>query len=130
MTSVIVRGIDAVIRPMPMTTVIGTRGCTISGGLFPRRRGRVVLRSAEELDMVSHDLEFRPVLTALFILPGLELQPALDKNAAALLQILRGVFSVSPPEGNVDEGNFLLLLAVFILPDPIEGETKFGDRVA
>lgn len=96
----------------------------------PFGRSRVLLSCSEKLEVIGDDLELRPILATLFVLPRLKLQAPLNENAATFLKILGGVLGIAPPEGHLHEGHVLLLLPILILPDSIEGEAKLGDRVS
>lgn len=90
----------------------------------------MVLPAAEKLNNIRYDLQLRAILTTLFVLPCLELEPPFNEDAAALLKILRGVLRIAAPEGDIHEGHFLLLLPALILPHSIQGEAQFGDGVS
>jgi hypothetical protein len=82
---------------------------------------------SEKLDGIRHDPELRPLLPRLFVLPGLHLQAPLDKDAPSFLEILGRILSGPSPDGDIDEGGFLLTLSVFARPDAIQGNPEIGD---
>ena len=90
----------------------------------------MIVRPAEELEVVRDHLQLRAILTTLFVLPGLKLKTPFHQNAAAFLEVLDRIFGIAAPESDIHEGHVLLLLAAFILPDPIQGKAHLGDRVA
>src|SRR5688572_3078493 len=77
-----------------------------------RRRGSgaLALRAAHELDPLGHDLGGRALLTVL-ALPVARLQPALDEDLAALVEVLPARLGLLAPHHDGEEAHFLALLA-------------------
>ena len=81
-------------RPARPARTFGRRSITRSTARTRARRLIAFLRSAttaaatagaENLHVVRHDLELAALLTGLFVVPGIELQPSLDEDRAAFL---------------------------------------------
>ncbi len=58
------------------------------------------------------------------------MEATFDENTPAFLQVPGRVFGIPPPNGDVNKGSLLLPLTAFIVPDPVQGETKLGDGCA
>jgi hypothetical protein len=54
-------------------------------------------------------------------------QAPLDEDAPAFLKVLGRILRGPPPDGDIDEGGFLLALSVFASPDAIQGDPEIGD---
>ena len=87
-------------------------------------------RLPSNLHRLADDAELAPLLAALLVVPGVELQPAFDENRAALFQIFAGDFREARPEDDVDEGDFFALFAVFEGVLPIDRKAEIADRAA
>jgi hypothetical protein len=56
---------------------------------------------AEKLEIPANDLKPRALLTALFVVPGVELETAFDEYTRALLQVLLSNFGEPRPKDNI-----------------------------
>src|SRR5918998_3027090 len=61
------------------------------------------LRAAEELDRVGDDLDALALARAVLGLPLAPLQAPVDRDRAALREVLRAVLALGAPDGDVEE---------------------------
>ena len=85
---------------------------------------------AEELEILAHHAELAALLAGGLVLPTVELETALDVDRAALLAVLAGDLGLTAPEGHVDEGRLLALLATLGGVDTVHGDAEIGDRAS
>ena len=90
---------------------------SLSPTLFSPGQGIVTLRARAGTQVREGDV--------LAVVDSPELEAALDIGGAALGQILLGDFRLTSPEGDINEGGFLLALALFVVPDPVDGQPEF-----
>ena len=83
--------------------------------------------AAEQLKVLSDNLEFGAFLAGLFVVPGVQLEVALNEGGITLLEVLLGYFRRASPERNVHEGCFLFLLAFVVCPCAIYCESKVSN---
>ena len=86
--------------------------------------------SAEQHQIVGHDLGHVLLLAGLFVVPGAGLQAAFDVDFAALFQILAGNFRQPLPEHHVVPLGTVLPVAVFAFEALVGGQGDLGDRCA
>src|SRR5207253_8842636 len=81
-------------------------------------------RTSQHLHRFADHLELAPLLSRLFVVPGIELEPALNKNRPPFFQIFTGDFRRAPPEGDNHKRDLLAFLAVLQRVLPIHRNSK------
>ena len=106
----------------------GTLGCTLRlRTILAARASATGFAAGEELQVFADDFQFAAFLTGGLVIPGVEIQTAFDVNRIALCQVLLRKLCLAAPERDIDEGGFLLFLALFVFPDAVDREAEFGD---
>ncbi len=93
-----------------------------AGGVVARLSG-LGLGLAEELHGVGDDLQ-AAALAALLVLPGIELEAALEVAGAALGEVLPDQLGGAPPGFAIDEGDLLLHLAIGTFVTAVDGQAE------
>ena len=88
-----------------------------------------VVRTSDELEVFANDTELAAALSVLG-LPGVQLEAALDVDGAALGQIFGDGVCHSAEAVYVDEGDFLVLVAVGREEYAVHGDAEFADAKA
>src|SRR6185369_3937022 len=106
------------------------------GGLLEAAAGRpaaatlAVAARAQELDGVGDDLD-RLALGAVLRLPLAPLEAAVDRDAAALGQVVRAVLALRAPHLDIEVVGLLdPLTAGAVLVPPVDGDPQLADRRA
>src|SRR5438046_9524835 len=68
-------------------------------------------RTSEHLHRFADYLQLAPLLSRLFVVPGIELEPALNKNRPPFFQIFTGNFRRPSPESDLHKSDLLAFLA-------------------
>src|SRR5947209_6730833 len=89
--------------------------------------GLLVRPSAEELDAVGDDADRLAVLT-LRRCPLAPVQPAVDRDRAALREVLRAGIGARAEDGDVEVVRLLLPLPILAAPAGIGREPQVADR--
>ena len=97
---------------------------------FGRAGCFAAIGGAEELHQFGHDAEFLFLLAGGFVVPLVQLQPALDKHGATFAEVLAHVFRRAPEHIHIHKRHFFLLLARFRFPFAIDGDSEFSDGCA
>src|SRR5690606_22531458 len=92
-----------------------------------RASAGATLSIRKELQVFTDDFQLAALLAGLLVVPGIHLEAALDVSAAAFGQILLGKLRLTSPEGDVDEGGFLLALVLLVGPDAVDRKPEIRD---
>jgi len=79
---------------------------------------------SEELNPLADDPELAPRLARLLVFPSVKLEPALDEDASPFREVGGRVLRGFPPDGDIDEGYFFVLLTIFATPRAIHREPQ------
>ena len=118
-----------------LEVVGGGGGCAAGrvraiGGAAGCRAATAGFVAGEELEGLANHLEFAAFLTGGLVVPGVEVESALDVDRATFGEVLLDGFRLAAPEGDVDKGGFLLLAFLVIRPCAVDREAELGDRGA
>ena len=84
----------------------------------------------EKLEGFADNLELAALLAGGLVVPRVELETTFDVARIALGEILLGDLGLATPESDIHESGVLLLLALFVPPDAVDGEPELGDSRA
>ena len=84
--------------------------------------------AADELHVLADHAQTGALLASRFVVPLVELQTALDKDRAAFGEVLSGQLGLTPPQGDVDVGDFLNSLAIVTGANPVYRHAKVTNR--
>src|SRR5581483_34609 len=125
-------------EPLLERNVVVARAAEVRVGRGRRARGHELVAglagrlaaAAEELHGVGDDLHRLP-LGAVLRLPFAPLEPAVDRDRAALREVLRAVLALVPPDRDVEVVRLLGPLAGrAVLAARVDGEAEAADRRA
>src|SRR5436305_2846387 len=85
------------------------------------------LATADQLHAFGDNATLAAFLSRLFVIPGIELQPAFDEDGTAFLQIFADDLRRAAPERYIDKGGFLALLPRIGRVDTVHGEADLRD---
>src|SRR3954471_6804515 len=112
------------------------RGCRGKIGRIGRNVGlrgeavavaAVVTATAEELDGVGHDLDRRALARAVAGVPLAPLEPAVDGDRAALLEVGRAVLALLAPDRDVEVVGLVGPLGGSVLAARVDGNPQLAD---
>jgi hypothetical protein len=83
--------------------------------------------AAEELQIVTDNLQFAPFLTAGFVVPGVELKAPFDEKRTAFPEVFASDFRDAPPQSHVHEKNLFPLLAGFCRVVAVDRHSDFAE---
>src|SRR5207248_467242 len=87
-------------------------------------RSTTATRTSQHLHRFADHLQLAPLLSGLFVVPSVELEPALNKNRPPFFQILTGDFRRASPESDIHKRHLLALFAVLQCVLPIHRNSK------
>src|ERR1700722_6382431 len=99
----------------PLIEVVAAAGCCAARAAEISSTARAFAPSAEQDQIIHHDLCHVLLLTTRLVVPGMGSQAAFDIDFAALLYILTNNFRGTRPRGNVVPLGAVLPLALFVL---------------
>src|SRR3954453_10991787 len=104
------------------------RDVTLRGEALPATVATAaVVAAAEELHGVGHDFNGRAVGASLLVLPLTPLEPAVDRDRAALGQVARAVLALRAPHGDVEVVGLVDPLAGVVLAARVGGDAQAAD---
>src|SRR5205823_1154768 len=87
-------------------------------------------RTSQHLHRFADYLQLAPLLSRLFVVPGIKLQPAFDKNRTSFFQVLARHFRCSSPKSDVHKGDLLTFLPALQRVLPIDRNPKIRHRAS
>src|SRR5438876_5428606 len=102
-------------------SAFGTFSCASAGA------GRT---AAKQLHRFADHAQLAPLLSALFVVPGVQLETAFDKNRPAFFQIFAGDFREPRPEDNIDIRDFFAFFAAIEGVLTVNGDAEVANGAA
>ena len=84
--------------------------------------------ATDKLHVLADNAQTGALLTGRLIVPLIELKTTFDKDRTAFTQILSGELGLTPPEGDIDIGDFLNSLSIVTGANPVHGHAKVTNR--
>src|SRR5207248_5087871 len=86
--------------------------------------------TAKQLHRFANHAQLAPLLSALFVVPGVQLETAFDKNRPAFFQIFAGDFREPRPEDNIDIRDFFAFFAAVEGVLTVNGDAEVANGAA
>src|SRR5437763_862112 len=90
--------------------------------------GTTAAGTSQHLHLFADYLQLAPLLSRLFVVPSIKLQPTFDENRTSFFQIFSRHFCGSPPKSDVHKSDLLAFLPILQRVLPIDRNSKIRHR--